>query len=159
MSALKIQKWLERLLSVNLYLSFTPRKKNKWVPMGKTYFFYPTYMRFVEWIIIEGSDDKNCSGVAKQNTHRAFSFPCAKAEPSNQPSGLKGNTVNRNTSSFCGVEELSDIIPIIPKPGFSINVATCWVFLLRFNGVWIWIYDHLQKDCKWGQAQIFSLPT
>lgn len=36
---------------------------------------------------------------------------------------------------FCGVEELSVIIPIIPKPGFSISVTTCWVSLLRFNGV------------------------
>lgn len=26
---------------------------------------------------------------------------------------------------FCGVEELSVVIPIIPKPGFSISAATC----------------------------------
>jgi len=36
---------------------------------------------------------------------------------------------------FCGVEELSVAIPIIPRPGFSISVTTCWVSLLRFNGV------------------------
>lgn len=105
MSALKIQKWLEMLLCVNLYLSFKPRKKNKCMPVGQmqklvVFFLPPTYMRFVQWIVIEGSDDKNYSGVAKKNTHGAFCFPCARPELSDQPSGLKCNTVNRNTSSF-----------------------------------------------------------
>lgn len=35
MSALKIQKWLEMLLCVNLYLSFKPRKKIKCMPVGQ----------------------------------------------------------------------------------------------------------------------------
>lgn len=107
MSALKIQKWLEMLLCVNLYLSFKPRKKNKCMPVGQNaeaWDFFPplppTYMKFLQWIVIEGSDDKNYSGVAKKNTHGAFCFPCAQPELSDQPSGLKCNTVNRNTSSF-----------------------------------------------------------
>lgn len=107
MSALKIQKWLEMLLCVNLYLSFKPRKKNKCMPVGQNSeawdFFSPlppTCMKFLLWIVIGGSDDKNYSGVAKKNTHGAFCFPCAQPELSDQPSGLKCNTVNRNTSSF-----------------------------------------------------------
>lgn len=113
MSALKIQKWLEMLLCVNLYLSFKTRKKEQMYACRPNaegcflfffFFFFvslfPTYMRFVQWIVIEGSDDKNYSGVAKKNTHGAFCLPCAQPELSDQPSGLKCNTVNRNTSSF-----------------------------------------------------------
>lgn len=160
MSALKILNWLETLLCVNLYLSFKPRKKNKSMPVGKIKVcsFLPlvpflmlssTYMRFVKWIVIESSYDKNYSGVAKKTPRGLL----ASVVPgmNYQISLLDSNATLsiRIHHLFCGVEELSVVIPIIPKPEFSISTATCWVSLLRFNGVWIWIYHHLWGDRKW----------
>lgn len=161
MSALKILNWLEILLYVNLYLSFKPRKKNKSVPVGKIkvpLFLFPsllflllssTYMRFVKWIVIESLYDKNYSGVAKKTPRGLL----ASVVPgmNYQISLLDSNATLsiRIHHLFCGVEELSVVIPIIPKPGFSISTATCWVSLLWFNGVWIWIYHHLWEDRKW----------
>lgn len=106
-------------------------------------------MRFVKWIVIESSYDKNYSGVAKKTPRGLL----ASVVPgmNYQISLLDSNATLsiRIHHLFCGVEELSVVIPIIPKPGFSISTATCWVSLLRFNGVWIWIYHHLWEDRKW----------
>lgn len=106
-------------------------------------------MRFVQWIVIESSYDKNYSGVAKKTPRGLL----ASVVPgmNYQISLLDSNATLsiRIHHLFCGVEELSVVIPIIPKPGFSISPATCWVALLRFNGVWTWIYHHLWEDGKW----------
>lgn len=81
------------------------------------------------------SYDKNYSGVAKKTPRGLL----ASVVPgmNYQISLLDSNATLsiRIHHLFCGVEELSVVIPIIPKPGFSISTATCWVSLLRFNGV------------------------
>lgn len=159
-SALKILNWLEILLYVNLYLSFKPRKKNKSMAVGKikvpSFFPLPPVPlalfnldEIVKWIVIESSYDKNYSGAPKKTPRGLL----ASVVPgmNYQISLLDSNATLsiRIHHLFCGVEELSGVIPIIPKPGFSISPATCWVSLLRFNGVWIWIYHHLWEDRKW----------
>lgn len=95
----------------------------------------PTYMRFVKRIIIECSYDKNYNSVAKKTPRGLL----ASVVPG---MNYQINLLDSNATLsirihhlFCGVEELSVVIPIIPKPGFSISPATCWVALLRFNGV------------------------
>lgn len=156
MSSLKILSSLEILWCVNLYLSFKARKKkNKSMPVGKIkspsspsphLSCSSAYMWFVKWTVIERSDDKNCSGVAKKAPRGLL----ASVVPGQnyQISLLDSNATLsiRIHHLFCGVEELSWVIPIIPKPGFSISPATCWVPLLRFNG--IWIYHHLWEERK-----------
>lgn len=161
LSAFKILNWLKILLYVKFYLSFKPRKKkNESMPGGKiklplSFSSLPflllssIYTRFVKWIVIESSYDKNYSGVAKKTPRGLL----ASIVPgmNYQISLLDSNATLsiRIYHLFCGVEELSVVIPIIPKPGFSISPATCWVSLLRFNGVWIWIYHHLWEGRKW----------
>ena len=124
-------------------------EKGQTSPMTVFLMLSSTYMRFVKWIVIESSYDKNYSGVAKKTPRGLL----ASVVPgmNYQISLLDSNATLsiRIHHLFCGVEELSVVIPIIPKPGFSISTATCWVSLLRFNGVWIWIYHHLWGDRKW----------
>lgn len=111
MSALKIPNWLEILLCVNLYLSFKPRKKNKSMPVGKIKVLSFLPLPCIPLILFNVYEicKMNCNRkfiwqklqwCGQENTQGAFSFRCARNELSDQPSGLKCDTVNKDTSSF-----------------------------------------------------------
>lgn len=111
MSALKILNWLKILLYVKLYLSFKPRKKNKSMPVGKikSLSFSPLPSIPLALFNLYEICKKNCNRkfiwqklqwCAQENTQEAFSFRCSRNELSDQPSGLKCDTVNKDTSSF-----------------------------------------------------------
>lgn len=107
-----------------------------------------TYMKFVKWIVIESSYDKNYSGVAKETPRGLLASVVPGVNHQISLLDSSATLSMRIPHVFCGVEELSAVIPVTPKPGVSIRTATCWVAPLRFNGVWIWVYHHLWEDRK-----------
>lgn len=111
MSALQLLNWLKTLLCVNLYLSFKLRKKNKSMPVGKVKppSCFPLPSIPLPLFNLNEVCTMNCNRkfiwqklqwCGQENTQGAFSFRCARNELSDQPSGLKCDAVNKDTSSF-----------------------------------------------------------